>query len=593
MLTGLLPLAIAATVYLYLYPAFHGCAFPLPNDEHTGLLPGCFLSTIRQHFAPQSEFESANPPAIFRLLVIADPQLEGDSSLPKPEDELRARLDAYRSSLISAIQGESSSSRYRDVLGALFAALQSFVVDDIPRTLRAARKRLDLLGNDYYLAHIYRTLHWWSRPTHVTVLGDLIGSQWVTDEEFDRRGDRYWHRVFKGGIRVSDALTGTATTENIGDEGESQNVVDPAETLLNGTDSIWSQRLINIAGNHDIGYSGDASEARIERFERVFGRSNWDIRFQHPVKVQMQSDLDGEHSTTATPTLHLINLNTLTLDTPALSSDVQSRSYDYINDLITRRTYPVEDRTSFTLLLTHLPLHKREGICTDGPHFAFFDSDDEDGPDDVPRFKEGGLREQNHLSDHVSANGILQGIFGMTGDEDAAGGGWGRNGLILTGHDHTGCDVVHYIDRTKETTDPNTTGDANGTDDQTQAEQPAWKWSARHYGSSNNLNTSLAHTPSIREVTLRSMMGEYGGNAGLLSLWFDTDPAVNEWKYEITMCKAGVQHVWWAVHVVDLVVVILILVYLASSFGSRSPKPRNISEKKPARQKGKPGAESS
>jgi hypothetical protein len=48
------------------------------------------------------------------------------------------------------------------------------------------------------------------------------------------------------------------------------------------------------------------------------------------------------------------------------------------------------------------------------------------------------------------------------------------------------------------------------------------------------------------------MMGEYGGNAGLLSVWFDPDPAVNEWRYTITTCAAGVQHIWWAVHGISL-----------------------------------------
>ncbi|KAI9037754.1 uncharacterized protein KD926_000017 [Aspergillus affinis] len=592
-LSGLIPLAIAVTVYLYLYPIFHGCAFPLPTPNNAGILPSGFLSTIRQHLSPQAEFDSANRPAIFRLLVLADPQLEGDSSLPKPEDKLLARIKAYRSSVQSAIEdAPAPSPLHGDVVRAVFAALRSLALDDVPRSLRAARKRLDLLGNDYYLAHIYRTLHWWTRPTHVTVLGDLIGSQWVTDEEFDRRGHRYWERVFKGGERVSDALTGVDTT-NTGDG----NAVDPAETLLNATDSTWTQRIINIAGNHDIGYSGDASESRIERFERVFGPANWDIRFRHPVQ-QTKEEESQSPDAPLTPTLHLINLNTLTLDTPAFSTDVQSRSYEYINDLITHRTYPVDDRATFTLLLTHLPLHKRKGICTDEPHFTFHESEDENGPDDVPRFYEGGLREQNHLSEHVSANGVLQGIFGMTGDEDASGGGLGRNGLILTGHDHTGCDVVHYVDRTVEEKEPSTDADETSTDDDNNDndnnETPAWKWNARRYHRYSS-SDARSDSPSIREVTLRSMMGEYGGNAGLLSLWFDADPAVGEWKYEITMCMAGVQHVWWAVHVLDLVVVILVVVYLAmGAVGSRKPqiqtqvqkqKPASADEKKQVQEK--------
>ena len=65
-----------------------------------------------------------------------------------------------------------------------------------------------------------------------------------------------------------------------------------------------------------------------------------------------------------------------------------------------------------------------------------------------------------------------------------------------------------------------------------------------------------SHT-GVREVTLRSMMGDYSGNAGLMSAWFDFD--AGDWRYEIQMCRLGVQHIWWAIHVVDLVAVILVL----------------------------------
>ena len=269
----------------------------------------------------------------------------------------------------------------------------------------------------------------------------------------------------------------------------------------------------------------------------------------------------------------MINLNTLTLDSPAFSQDIQTHGYNYVNDLISHRTHPVEDRTTFTLLLTHLPLHKEDGICTDGPYFTYHESDDEDGPEGVPRFRAEGLREQNHLSEHLSTNGVLQGIFGMSGDEEAPVGGRGRNGLILTGHDHTGCDVVHYVDRSAN--DSSTTEDPHDSEnkDEDKKDEP-WKWKAKRYTNnhtSDNHNTLMNDTPSIREVTLRSMMGEYGGNAGLLSIWFDARPTVNEWKYEITMCAAGVQHIWWAVHVVDIVTVVVFLVYVVSGCLSSSP----------------------
>lgn len=537
-LVVLVPLAVTSSLYLYLYPIFQGCAFPLPVNKN-GRTPDAFspahsplFHTLTQHIGQQP----ASEPAVFRLLVLADPQLEGDSSLPSPDKELSARIKQHWTSIRSSVT-DFGSPFHRDVLRNVTAALRTLAHEDVPRSIQAARKRLDLVGNDFYLAHIYRTLHWWSRPTHVTVLGDLIGSQWVTDEEFERRADRYWNRVFRGGERVSDDITVTGSAGYGAGSGDVS-----ALEELNATDSAWTRRIINIAGNHDIGYAGDASEDRIERFERIFGRANWDIRFQHTLGNQAGGTADA----TVKPTLHLINLNTLTLDGPALSEQVQSNSYAFINDLITHRTYPVEDRTTFTLLLTHLPLHKKEGICTDGPFFTYHESDDEDGPDGIPRFKEGGLREQNHLSEQLSAIGVLQGIYGMSGDKGVPGGGWGRNGLILNGHDHTGCDVVHFINRST------TTDSGDNTNQQT------WKWDARRY---NEFPEDRSDTPSLREVTLRAMMGDYGGNAGLLSVWFDTNPAVNEWKYEITMCKAGVQHIWWAIHGIDIVTILILLVY--------------------------------
>lgn len=547
-LTLILPLSLASTLYLYLYPVFHGCAFPLPNSSSNGFswkeaisasAPGAFVNTVLQHVLPKyaQQNKSIPEPAIFRLLVLADPQIEGDSSLPNPDDEFLPRLRSHWGAVRSAtaVLGNSTSgslvlpslSDYDQFLSAVRSALETFVREDIPSALQAARKRLDLFGNDYYLAHIYRTLHWWSRPTHVAVLGDLIGSQWVTDEEFEQRGWRYWNRVFRGGERLWDEAVITGET---GDPSKAQ-----WETLKR-YDSPWARKIINVAGNHDIGYSGDVSIARLERFERVFGPANWDLRFQHALE-------DTNDDSSVSPTLHIINLNSLTLDGPVLVPQIQSDSYAYINDMITHRSHPVEDRTTFTLLLTHVPLHKREGICADAPHFEFYDTDDEDEDGD-PRFRDGGLKEQNHISEQISSSGILQGIFGLSGDENVAGHGWGRNGLILTGHDHTGCDVVHFVNQSAVPSE---------------SESGPWHWDATRYAS---ISASSRHSPSIREVTLRSMMGEYGGNAGLLSVWFDPDPAVNEWRYTITTCAAGVQHIWWAVHGVLLATGLMLTLWM-------------------------------
>jgi hypothetical protein len=112
----------------------------------------------------------------------------------------------------------------------------------------------------------------------------------------------------------------------------------------------------------------------------------------------------------------------------------------------------------------------------------------------------------------------------------------------MTGHDHEGCDVWHYVP--SESVWSTTTQNADENDRKTQWDASRWK----HVN-----DTTTSHT-GIREVTLRSMMGDYGGNAGLLSAWFDHE--TGEWDYDICTCGLNLK-LWWAVHVLDLVVVAL------------------------------------
>lgn len=530
------PLALALTLQLYLYPIFRGCAFPSTD----GSLTTAFADTIAQH-SPLSALNShASSPSLapFRLLVLADPQLEGDSSLPPPEDGFLPRLRGHLDTLNAA-----ETSQFQSIA---FGVLKTIVLEDVPRALFTLRKRIDLWGNDYYLAHIFRTLNWWTRPTHITVLGDLIGSQWVSDGEFDWRGWRYWNRVFAGGVRVEDDITSSTRGQ--------------AVRTLPLDDASWKNRIINIAGNHDIGYAGDVSEGRMDRFERVFGKANWDIEFEYP------SDGNASEGRATVPSLHLIVLNSLVLDTPALSEDIQKETYNYLNTVVSEHVQPVEDRSTFTLLLTHLPLFKKRGVCVDSYHFDYWK--DEDGDCDG-NCRPNGLKEQNHLSLHASQPGILEALFGMKGDTNAAAAGKGRNGLILTGHDHEGCDTWHFIGSS-------TTFDSAqeaGKDRTTLWDGVKWK----------DADCENSHT-GIREVTLRSMMGDFGGNAGLLSAWYDF--GIGEWKYDIQMCKFGVQHIWWAVHVIDVIAVLAAVLNIAFFAINRILLTSPV-EEKPVRAKGK------
>lgn len=527
----LLPVAVCLTLYLYLYPLFHGCVFSATD----GLTATAWNSTVRRHLGSYVEtgvgLESTSAP--FRLLALADPQLEGDSSLPKPEDAFFPKLGRHWARL-------STTARH-EIVPSTVEIGQHIILQDFPEAAKALRKRIDLFGNDYYLGHIYRTLHWWTKPTHVAVLGDLIGSQWVTDEEFEWRGWRYWNRVFANGRRVEDNITLLN-----GEEGERMFLLD---------DSSWKNRIINIAGNHDIGYAGDISRTRMDRFEKVFGTANWDIRFQYP---QPNYTTDAVESVTQ-PSLHLIILNSLVLDTPALSEEIRSETFDYLNGLINRRSRPVEDRSSFTLLLTHLPLHKKEGTCVDAPFFDYWPDDDGGGV-----YSPHGVREQNHLSEQTSHRGTLQALFGMSGNLEAPAQGKGRNGLILTGHDHEGCDTWHFVP-SESTWSPSSDSDE---------EKKETVWDASKW---QQASQSTSHT-GVREITLRSMMGDYDGNAGLLSAWYDFEEG--EWRHDIQMCGLNLK-IWWAVHIVDLIVLVLALLSLVGLFWPTQPTPSNKSAAPP------------
>lgn len=469
--------------------------------------------------------------AQFRLLVLGDPQLEGDSSLPDLRRDGQGMFPA-----VFALR----SSEMRDWrLNLIWQALHGLITQDIPRIIEYGRKSLDLLGNDFYLAHIYRLVHAWTDPTHVSVLGDLLGSQWTSDEEFEKRSDRLWRRVFKDARELLDPNN---------PEGNVQIRAWEASVPILGHDKGWSKRIMAVAGNHDIGYAGDIDEKRIERFERRFGPVNWDIRF-----TLSPEDRHGPHNDSSNkPSLRIINLNSMNLDGPVKSSRLQGQTYDFLNNAILG-SLPLPSSSTYgddaTILLTHIPLHKSAGVCADEPFFGFF-SDDHGG----------GIKEQNHLSEHVSEQGILEGLFGMKGNQEYGNRGMGRNGIILTGHDHVGCDVWHFWDSL-----PEGVSEASDVKRQAKDSKKAF-WNAARYNSYEADYARTAHGemiehpqettdrtafPGIREITVRSMMGDFGGNAGLLSAWFDD--GLQQWRFEYASCSLGVQHIWWAIHVITLI----------------------------------------
>ncbi|EKD18070.1 hypothetical protein MBM_03842 [Drepanopeziza brunnea f. sp. 'multigermtubi' MB_m1] len=498
----LVPTCSVLSFYLYLYPVFHLCAFPSPEQNTRAE----YINTLRGHtlFPPRD----ATKIAPFRLLALGDPQLEGDSSIPDADAANFPHLSKFwNDALLRSGTEHSPLQRLRHSLHDLI----DFYLDDIPKAFQVYRKRLDHIGNDYYLGHIYRTMHWWTDPTHVTVLGDLVGSQWIDDEEFESRGWRYWNRVFNGGVKVPEEV-------------EWQPVEDEDVSLLGNDAAAWKRRIINVAGNHDIGYAGDLTQERMARFTRVFGKPNYELRFRMP--VNSTDGKDGEGGDRPVPELRIVVLNDMNLDTPVGSQEMQEETYDFLNKVISTSEDVIRP-AHFTIVLTHIPMYKDAGICVDGPFFDFF-SDEYNN----------GVKEQNHLSRDAS-KGFLEGIFGMSGNSNGAGAGLGRHGVILTGHDHEGCNIYHYIN---------------------QSSLPERHWDATTWPNALAIHLDeQADLPGLREITVRSMMGSFGGNAGLMSLWFDEETW--DWRFEFANCGLGIQHIWWLIHILDLITVGIALVY--------------------------------
>ncbi|KAK0624520.1 hypothetical protein B0T17DRAFT_590428 [Bombardia bombarda] len=533
----LVPLAIALTVHLYLYPVFSTCGFPLPPSRDgspaiamsadTGR--AAFIETAKLHWPlpDKPKTNTSRPLAPFRLLALGDPQLEGDTSIPT--DYLGTF--PHVASLFRHVTLQSHHASLRQRVRECLHDVVDILLEDTFNLLESWRKRIDLFGNDFYLAHIYRTLHWWTKPTHVTVLGDLVGSQWLDDKEFLRRANRYWQRVFRGAERVPDHVA-TFPAEEYDLTGYLHAEGREEEEDIDA--KIWTRRIINVAGNHDIGYAGDINSNRTERFESAFGKVNYELRFElnntaTSAIIPVYDPVSNPTSNLLAPELRIVVLNDMNLDTPALSPELQDATYSFVNSVINTAA-AVEFKGHFTVVLTHVPLFKPMGVCVDDPMFDFHEHD-------------GTLKEQNQLS-AAASRGFLEGILGMSGDVNAPARGRGRQGIILNGHDHEGCDTWHHINQTIPAGDEK-------------------EWEVRRWRQATKMGlVGQEDMPGVREITVRSMMGDFGGNAGLLSVWFDEDTW--QWKTEYASCPLGTQHMWWVVHILDLGVLLGVLLSIIS-----------------------------
>jgi hypothetical protein len=354
-------------------------------------------------------------------------------------------------------------------------------------------KRLDNYGNDYYLGHIFDVMSKRLDPTFVAMMGDLVSSQWTGDSEFYNRTRRILQRSFKRPIdqyiaelefieKHEDAdwfsfLENFDANLNSGffktDEAYAH------ENVYNWNNGTSKPLFLNVTGNHDIGY-GDTTYQHLARWKKLYGDVNYWIEY----------DSDTDHP------WRIVMLNTLSIDGPMLQPQFQEYTLQFI-EVLKQRKY-----TGSTILLTHVPMYKRTGLCKDGPNFEYYQASGCHGcsPDRV-----GLLKSQNHLS-LESTRAVLDAIFGD-----------GNGGIILTGHDHYGCDnYYNFID-----------------------EDDGWVASK-----------SIDSEKWIREITVRSIMGDYGGTVGIMTGHFNETN--KKWDFDYTQCVLGVQHIWWAAQVSTL-----------------------------------------
>jgi len=198
--------------------------------------------------------------------------------------------------------------------------------------------------NDYYQRHIISSIVYFLRPQYVAVLGDIFSSQYISDDEFYWRVERFqW--IFSDVIKANIPL-------------------------------------INVTGNHDIGYGNEISKDRVQRWQRYFGPVNYLLPLY-------------DHN--------FVVLNSLNLDS-SRDKSLQKDSYHHL-DLVAGLPRIV--------LLTHVPLFKDPSPCNDQP-FIEYDT-------------KGFVRQQNFLSQNTTQT-ILSRLKPL---------------FIFNGHDHIGCKYLH------------------------------------------------------------------------------------------------------------------------------------------------------
>ncbi|EMG45343.1 hypothetical protein G210_4487 [Candida maltosa Xu316] len=364
-------------------------------------------------------------------------------------------------------------------------------------------KRLDNYGNDYYLGHIYNTMKTRLNPSHVTVMGDLFSSQWILDSEFYNRTYRYVERLFPQPEEYKQNVLSIHSEHKNYDwqawmrkeQALDPNVRFQSRVYNDVYDWIHRERstpnydqplFINLTGNHDIGYSGDATWQHMARFHLLFGQNNYVINYNKGTPEEWR----------------IVVLDSLTLEGPALQEEFLNYTWSFLENL---RDKENPSFNGSTILLTHVPMYKVAGLCRDGPEHRYYENYEKEP------YKNGKLRSHNHLA-YDTTQKVMDIVFP---NKD-------KSGIILTGHDHEGCDDWYNY--------------KNG------------EWVA-------SKERSSTERESVREIVVRAMMGEFDGQTGVLTGQYDKSH--NDWDFNFTYCSFTVQHWWWASKVAILVVILL------------------------------------
>ncbi|CAI2188827.1 459_t:CDS:2, partial [Funneliformis geosporum] len=284
-------------------------------------------------------------------------------------------------------------------------------------------------------------------------------------------------------------------------DGEFNNRVERYKWIFGDPKGEYNHKFINLTGNHDIGYNWDIDQYKVNRWKREFGQMNF--------KDWIPSSFEKKKH-------RMSVINSMNVDGPALDENLRSETWSLLNNLKNEKEQ--DNYQTPLIFLTHIPLYKHEGICVDGPMTKY---------DQTGRF----ITEQNHLSQN-SSEFILTKL---------------RPKFIFAGHDHEGCDVTHIVRINK-----NEEYSINHYRTRDFEKEKYQIISKDDYYEDGKLKENVW---IVREVTVRSVMGAYGGNAGLFEInRLTSEDGSEEFEYNYSSCPFVINHVPWILFITDIIV---------------------------------------